>query len=182
MADGYVGLSPDSTGKKADTVELTVNGNTVERQRITLGSPTDTSTGSGAEVMSTTIPTVTTAALIVKQAASGIGGDVSFTTLGLTAGAAATAGTTIPTTTGQRGALIDLPPGSSVTVYVSATVAASAAAAVLIAKTYYGNQTGQSAAEVQFSLGSGIAVWVTAYTAGPGVASLSTGTPTYRVI
>jgi len=41
MADGYVQVQPDSTGKKVDTAEVVVNGQTVERQRMALASPTD---------------------------------------------------------------------------------------------------------------------------------------------
>ena len=36
MADGIVGLQPDSTGKKVDTTEITVGTNLVERQRVHL--------------------------------------------------------------------------------------------------------------------------------------------------
>jgi hypothetical protein len=36
MADGFVQSSPDSTGKKVDTSELTVGANTVERQRTVI--------------------------------------------------------------------------------------------------------------------------------------------------
>ena len=39
MADGLVQVPPDSTGKKVDTTELTVNAQTVERQRINLADP-----------------------------------------------------------------------------------------------------------------------------------------------
>lgn len=34
MADGFIQLAPDSTGKKLDTTELTVNGQVVQRQRL----------------------------------------------------------------------------------------------------------------------------------------------------
>jgi hypothetical protein len=38
MADGFVELQPDSTGKKVDTSELTRNdGSLVERQRVVIG-------------------------------------------------------------------------------------------------------------------------------------------------
>jgi hypothetical protein len=40
MADGIVQVAPDSTGKKVDTSELSVGGQTVERQRIVLADPT----------------------------------------------------------------------------------------------------------------------------------------------
>lgn len=40
MADGIVQVAPDSTGKKVDTSELSVGGNTVERQRIVVADPT----------------------------------------------------------------------------------------------------------------------------------------------
>jgi hypothetical protein len=41
MADGIVQIAPDSTGKKVDVSELAVGGNTIERQRINISSPTD---------------------------------------------------------------------------------------------------------------------------------------------
>lgn len=42
MADGTVGLLPDSTGKKVDTTELLNNeGVTVERQRVNIADPND---------------------------------------------------------------------------------------------------------------------------------------------
>lgn len=40
MADGFVQVAPDSTGKKVDASELTVNAQTVERQRVVIGDPT----------------------------------------------------------------------------------------------------------------------------------------------
>jgi hypothetical protein len=40
MADQYVIVAPDSTGKKIDTAELTVNAQTVERQRMAIGDNT----------------------------------------------------------------------------------------------------------------------------------------------
>jgi hypothetical protein len=40
MANQYVQVAPDSTGKKVDTGELTVGANTVERQRIVIASDT----------------------------------------------------------------------------------------------------------------------------------------------
>ncbi len=43
MTDGVVQLAPNSTGAKIDTSELTVNGNTVERQRVVLADPTTAS-------------------------------------------------------------------------------------------------------------------------------------------
>ena len=39
MADGIVQVAPDSTGKKVDATELTVNSQTVERQRVNLADP-----------------------------------------------------------------------------------------------------------------------------------------------
>lgn len=40
MSDGYVGLLPDSTGKKADTSEITRDsGTVVERQRTNVADP-----------------------------------------------------------------------------------------------------------------------------------------------
>jgi hypothetical protein len=40
MADGFVQVAPDSTGKKIDNTELTVGANTVERQRVNIADPT----------------------------------------------------------------------------------------------------------------------------------------------
>jgi hypothetical protein len=43
MADGYVGLLPDNTGKKVDTAELTRNtdATVVERQRVVIADNTN---------------------------------------------------------------------------------------------------------------------------------------------
>jgi hypothetical protein len=41
MADGTVQVPPDGTGKKIDTSELTVGGNTVERQRVVIADSTN---------------------------------------------------------------------------------------------------------------------------------------------
>jgi hypothetical protein len=40
MADGFIVVQPDSTGKKVDSTELTVGTNTVERQRLILTGST----------------------------------------------------------------------------------------------------------------------------------------------
>ncbi len=40
MTDNYVQIPPNSSGLKIDTSELTVNSQTVERQRIVLADPT----------------------------------------------------------------------------------------------------------------------------------------------
>src|SRR6266581_3950741 len=40
MADGFVQVAPDSTGKKIDNSEITVGANTVERQRVNIADPT----------------------------------------------------------------------------------------------------------------------------------------------
>ncbi len=66
MADGFVQLAPDSTGKKADVNELTVGSNVVERQRVNISSPTDPN--GHAEVMNEPPPNPdTTYALLVRQ-------------------------------------------------------------------------------------------------------------------
>lgn len=39
--DGSIQLQPESTGKKVDTSEVTVNGSVVERQRVVQSDPTD---------------------------------------------------------------------------------------------------------------------------------------------
>lgn len=41
MADSFVQVAPDSTGKKVDTSQLVDGANTVERQRVVLGDDTD---------------------------------------------------------------------------------------------------------------------------------------------
>lgn len=41
MSDSYVQVQPDSSGKKVDTSELTVNSLTVERQRVVLADDAD---------------------------------------------------------------------------------------------------------------------------------------------
>lgn len=41
MSDGYVQVQPDSSGKKVDTSELTVDSLTVERQRVVLADDAD---------------------------------------------------------------------------------------------------------------------------------------------
>ena len=41
MADQYLQVAPDGSGKKIDTSELTVSANVVERQRVNLSDPTD---------------------------------------------------------------------------------------------------------------------------------------------
>lgn len=38
--DSYIQVPPNSSGSKVDTSELTVNSQTVERQRIVIGDPT----------------------------------------------------------------------------------------------------------------------------------------------
>jgi len=59
MSDQYIQVTPDSTGKKIDTSEITVNSNTVERQRVVIGDPTAaesfvTVTGNSAQTILTT--------------------------------------------------------------------------------------------------------------------------------
>ena len=41
MADALIQVPPDSTGKKVDTEELTVSGQTVERQRVQVAGTAD---------------------------------------------------------------------------------------------------------------------------------------------
>ena len=53
MADQYIAVQPDSTGKRVDCSELTVSGNTVERQRMVVADPSAAAnlaavTGAGA--------------------------------------------------------------------------------------------------------------------------------------
>jgi hypothetical protein len=68
MADAFVRVPPDSTGKKIDTTELTVGGDVVERQRIVIGDNTHTSTF--ATVLGSD-PTGTEVALVVRNIPSG---------------------------------------------------------------------------------------------------------------
>ena len=58
MTDNYVQVATDGSGKKIDTSELTVNAQTVERQRVVIGDPTSPAgladvTASGAAAQST---------------------------------------------------------------------------------------------------------------------------------
>jgi len=41
MTDNYVQVPPNSSGLKIDTSEITVGGNTVERQRIVIADPSN---------------------------------------------------------------------------------------------------------------------------------------------
>lgn len=64
MADGYVQVATDGSGKKVDTAELIrVDGTTVERQRVALGSDDDPTavakfTAAGLEVATDLGPVV----------------------------------------------------------------------------------------------------------------------------
>ena len=62
MADGYIQVPPDSTGKKIDTAELTVGANTVERHRVVISDST----------AATGFATVTSSGGILVTVASGI--------------------------------------------------------------------------------------------------------------
>ena len=42
MADQFIQVPADSTGKKVDTLELTVNSQTVQRQRVQIAGTIDT--------------------------------------------------------------------------------------------------------------------------------------------
>lgn len=53
MADQFVQVPADSTGKKIDTSELTVGANTVERQRIVVGDPTTATSLAAVKAAST---------------------------------------------------------------------------------------------------------------------------------
>lgn len=91
MADGYVGVAPDGFGKKVDTSELTVGGQTVERQRIVVSS--DVTSGALASVVNAPMSpgtyglgtyAVTTDAVTTKIAAGKFriaGGNVTTSTL-----------------------------------------------------------------------------------------------------
>lgn len=63
MSDGFVQHSPDSSGKKIDTSELTVNSNTVERQRVVIASD---STDVGLVPVKNSQPVSTDYALVTR--------------------------------------------------------------------------------------------------------------------
>lgn len=69
MADGVVGLQPDSTGKKVDTSELIVGINTVERQRINIA---DASNPIGLTAVTNTVPVGNEYALVTRNILSGV--------------------------------------------------------------------------------------------------------------
>lgn len=62
MADGIIQVPPDSTGKKIDTEELSVGGNTVERQRLQI---TGNAAAAVARVLNT-VPALTDYGLVVR--------------------------------------------------------------------------------------------------------------------
>jgi hypothetical protein len=68
MADGFVKVAPDSTGKIIDTSELTVNAQTVERQRVVLGDPT---IAAALAVIANANPAGTEYGLVVRTIPSG---------------------------------------------------------------------------------------------------------------
>lgn len=77
MADGIVVVSPDSSGKKIDTSELTVGANTVERQRIVIADPTNatqlaTVSASGAQTMAATKDLSRTYVILYAQIVAGV--------------------------------------------------------------------------------------------------------------
>lgn len=63
MADGIIQLPADGTGKKRDASELTVGGNTVERERLVIADPTN---ASGLVVVKNSNPTGTEYASILR--------------------------------------------------------------------------------------------------------------------
>lgn len=69
MADGFIQVAPDSTGKKVDNSELTVGANTVERQRIV--NADDTVAAALARVLNAQ-PASTDYGLAVRQAGDGL--------------------------------------------------------------------------------------------------------------
>jgi hypothetical protein len=64
MADGIVQVQPDSSGKKVDTSELTVNAQTVERQRVVLS---DDATAAGLAKVMNVAPSGTEYGLITRN-------------------------------------------------------------------------------------------------------------------
>src|SRR4051794_37817934 len=69
MADGFVQVQPDSTGKQVDTSELTVGLNTVERQRIVLADGTN---AAGLGAVQNTAPAGTEYGIVTRPIPSGI--------------------------------------------------------------------------------------------------------------
>jgi hypothetical protein len=80
MADSYIQMPADSTGKKVDTEQLTVGANTVERERVQI-------TGTAAAEIA---PVSATDGLLVNLGANN---DVTITSGTVTVGAALPAGT-----------------------------------------------------------------------------------------
>ncbi len=72
MANGIVQLSPNSTGAKVDTSELTVAAQTVERQRIVIADPTGAASLAGVDATGNLAVTTggTTTAAVAAAASS----------------------------------------------------------------------------------------------------------------
>lgn len=78
MADSYIQVTPDSTGKKVDTSEITVGANVVERERDVLSDPVDPA--GLAQVINTT-PAGTEYGLVVRTIGSVSTGGLTDTQL-----------------------------------------------------------------------------------------------------
>lgn len=68
MADSFVRVPQDSTGKRVDAASLDVGANTVYRQRIVIASDTETATFA---TVTTTTPSADAPALVVRNVATG---------------------------------------------------------------------------------------------------------------
>lgn len=69
MADSFIQLPPDSTGKLVDTSSLTVGLNTVQRERDNISDPTD---AAGLARVENTTPAATDYGLVVRVTAEGL--------------------------------------------------------------------------------------------------------------
>jgi hypothetical protein len=150
---GIVVLPPDSTGKKVDTVELTVGTNLVERQVVVLGDPT-TPTGFAAVLASA--PTGAEAGLVVRQVGSSTVSVANFPT-GFSVTGSTVAVSNFPATQPVSVAALPLPAGAALdatltggAVRVGGTVAVSAAGLPLPA----GAAADSTVAAVTSSLGT----------------------------
>jgi hypothetical protein len=106
MADGLVIVSPDSTGKKIDTSELTVGVNTVERQRIVIADPTNatqlaTVSASGAVANKSLTDTNRTYVILFAQAVTGVTTEALITFTKNVNGTTTTAQTAYTITSGK---------------------------------------------------------------------------------
>lgn len=170
MSDAYVQINPDSTGKKVDSSELIVSGNTVERQRLVLADDADPS---GKAKVQNSTPGANDYGLTVRLAGQPA---VSVTPIGLGTLASVPVGTpdgtpllaTVPT--GAVGVRFYLNPGDSIT-YAFASSQPTSAPSPTIAVS---NPSGSATQPLVYdeNLSSNLNVYVI----------VASGSPVYRYI